>query len=345
MRPTRVLILYNEPTLPPGHRDYDSEHEVTYTVDEVAKALEPAGYQVLRLGVSHDPTDLLKGIRKARPDVVFNLFEGLPDWGDTEAYAIGLLEWLRVPYTGCPLQPILLARDKPLTKKLLRGAKLPTPDGFTIDELPVSHCPLDWPVILKPSNQDASVGVDQASVVTDLDALNDRAAYLLENFGPPVLAEEFIDGREFCLGLVEMPELVCLPVAEIEFTGAKSGHWPIITYDAKWKPDSSDYEVTPPKYPAENVPRRLEVKLITLAKKVFRLLGCRDYARVDFRVRPTGQPYILEVNPNPDYSPIAGVSGGLESANIDWGWYTVQLVRQTLARGRRAAGAVASAVG
>ena len=101
MRRTRVLILYNEPTLPRDHPDAESEYEVLHTAEAVANALEPAGFRVLRLGVSRDPAELLRGLRKARPDVVFNLFEGLPDSGETEAYAVGLLEWLGMPYTGC----------------------------------------------------------------------------------------------------------------------------------------------------------------------------------------------------------------------------------------------------
>jgi D-alanine-D-alanine ligase len=336
MRPTRVLIVHNELTLPTDHRDADSEHEVIYTADEVTKALEPAGFQVTRLGVGRNPADLIKGVRKARPDVVFNLFEGLPDWGDTEAYCVGLLEWLGVPHTGCPVQPILLARNKPLAKKLFRGARLPTPDAFTLDAVPVADCPLDWPVILKPSNQDASVGVDQGSVVTSLEALNDRAAYLLDNYGPPVLAEEYIPGREFSVGVVEAPDLRCLPVAEMEFVDVEPGRWPIVTYDAKWKPGTPDYEMSPPAYPARDVPPKVAAKLGTLAKKAFRLVGCRDYARVDFRVKPSGRPYILEVNPNPDFSPMAGLSGGLEASGILWESFAVQVVQRALARGRRA---------
>lgn len=345
MRSLRVLILYNEPTLPTDHRDADSEHEVTFTADEVAKALERSNFQVQRLGVSCNPEEMVKGIRKARPDVVFNLFEGLPNWGDTEAYVVGLLEWLRVPYTGSPLQPIFLARNKPLAKRLFRGAKLPTPEFITIDELPVQELPLDWPVILKPSDQDASVGIDQASVVTNLDSLHERAAYLLDNYGGPVLAEEFISGREFCIGLVEAPELRCLPIAELEFIGTDPDVWPIITYDAKWKPGTPDYETTPPKYPANNVSPKLAARLHTLAKKAFRVLGCRDYARVDFRVRLSGKPFILEVNPNPDFSPVAGLAGGLESAGLAWDRFAVQLVQRALDRGQRVEMPTAAVVG
>ena len=95
MRATRVLILYNQPTLPADHRDADSEHEVLYTAEQVEKALAAAGYTVGRLAVDRDPAQLVGGIRKARPDVVFNLFEGLPDWGDTEAYAVNWARYWR----------------------------------------------------------------------------------------------------------------------------------------------------------------------------------------------------------------------------------------------------------
>src|SRR5947209_10773511 len=146
MRATRVLILHNQPTLPADHRDADSEHELLDTVAQVETALAQAGYAVGRLAVDRDPRVLVAGLRKARPDVVFNLFEGLPDHGHTEAYAVGVLEWLGLPYTGCPFQPLALARNKPLTKQLLKGAGLPTPEFFTVETLPVPTHPLAWPV-------------------------------------------------------------------------------------------------------------------------------------------------------------------------------------------------------
>jgi D-alanine-D-alanine ligase len=334
MRSTRVLILYNEPTLPPDHRDADSEHEITFTVEKVGQALKAAGFHVSQVGVSRDVGALIAGVRRARPDVVFNLFEGLPDWGDTEAFAVGALEWLGVPYTGCPFQSLCLARHKPLAKQLLRGAGLPTPDFFLIDALPAPPCPLDWPIIVKPSNQDASVGLDQGSVVTSQEELERRAAYVLENYGGPVLAEAFVPGREFNVGVVERPELTALPLSEIRFVSQEPGFWPIVTYDAKWKPGTPDYEATPPVYADPEVSPALRARLGRLAEQAFRLLGCRDYARVDFRVRPPAKPYILEVNPNPDFSPLAGLAGALGAAGIPWAEFTVGMVRRALARGR-----------
>ena len=330
----QVLVLYNQPVLPADHGDADSEHEIVFTVETVAGYLTEAGFDVSRLGVSRDPSALLSDLRRGRPDVVFNLFEGLADQGGTEAYAAGLLEWLGIPYTGCPFQTLCVARDKPWTKRLLKGAGLTTADFFVVEDGPVEECPIGWPVIVKPGTQDASVGLDQSSVVTDLERLNERVAYLLESYGPPVLVEEFIRGREFNVGLIETPELRALPVSEIVFVDEEPGYWPIVTYDAKWKPGFARLRGD-----AGEVSGRCLLApvpaLHALAKQAFRLLGCRDYARVDFRVRPNGKPCILEVNPNPDFSPTAGLAGGLVSAGLTHAQFAVELVQAALARGQR----------
>jgi D-alanine-D-alanine ligase len=334
MRSQRVLVLYNEPVLPENHPDAYSEREILYTAEIVDNHLSQAGFEVVRLGVGRDPSALLAGLREHEPDVVFNLFEGLADQYSTEAHVAGLLDWIGIPYTGCPHETLCLARSKHRTKHLLAGAGLPTPQFFVVDALPVPPCTLGWPVIVKPAEQDASIGVDQGSVVTDQKSLSRRAAYLLEQYGPPVLVEEFIPGREFNVAVVQVPDLRVLPISEIAFVENKPGYWPIVTYDAKWNPGTTDYEATPPLYPA-NITARLAERLTNLSRKAFQLLGCRDYARVDFRVRPTGRPYILEVNPNPDFNPDAGLSGALQTAGITHEQLTVELVWNALGRKRK----------
>jgi D-alanine-D-alanine ligase len=191
---------------------------------------------------------------------------------------------------------------------------------------------LTWPVIVKPADQDASIGLDQGSVVTNQKQLNERVAALFQTYGPPVLVEEFISGREFNVSVIEVPELQVLPIGEILFTDKDPKFWPLVTYDAKWKPGTRDFESTPPSYPAEVAPRQRD-RIGELAKQAFRLLGCRDYARVDFRLRPSGKPYILEVNPNPDYHPTAGLPASLELAEMTHDKFTVDLVHAALARG------------
>jgi D-alanine-D-alanine ligase len=330
----RILILYNEPVLAPDHPDYESEREVVDSAEIVAGHLSKAGFAVTCLGAGRDPQTVLARLGASRLDAIVNLYEGAADDLDTEDYMAALLEWLGIPFTGSPFRTLLLARNKHWTKLLLRGAGLPTPAFMVVAALPVPACTIRWPVIVKPAAQDASVGLDQGSVVRDQERLDARVEDLLERYGPPVLVEEFIPGREFNVGLVGWPTLRTLPIAEIVFKEPTPGEWAIVTYDAKWKPGSEADLATPPVCPAD-VAAPLAAKLETVARQAFRLLGCRDYARVDFRVAPSGEPYILEVNPNPDFHPSAGFARSLAAAGVAHAQFAVELVRAALARGKR----------
>src|SRR5438876_6974557 len=161
----QILILFNEPVLEPHHPEAESEHEVVDTARRVAEALGGAGYRVTRLGINTDPTPLLVALQTDCPDAVFNLFEGTGRQSESEAYLAGLLEWHGIPFTGCPATALLLARDKPKSKLCLRGAGLATPPSVVVDRLPVPAMPFGWPAMVKPANEDASIGLDQGSVV------------------------------------------------------------------------------------------------------------------------------------------------------------------------------------
>ena len=190
------------------------------------------------------PEELLAGLRDPRPDAVFNLYEGAGDYTITECYVAGLLDWLHLPFTGCPFQTLVYARSKHLTKHLFRGEGLPTAPFLVVEELPLPSCGLSWPVICKPAQQDASIGVDQSCVVTNLDALNARLNQMAHDFGFPILVEEFIMGREMTVALVEMPGLRVLPITEAMFPSGVPGYWPILSYDAKWNTESHEYNAT-----------------------------------------------------------------------------------------------------
>jgi D-alanine-D-alanine ligase len=326
-----VLILYNDPVLPLDHPDSDSENSIVEIAATMAKILEPAGYRTTALALKHDPSLLWRELHERKPDVVFNLYEGTLQDTESESYVAGLLQWSGIPFTGSPPAALTLARAKHTAKALLRGAGLPTADFFIVEELPVKSCPLEWPVIVKPAKQDASVGLAQDSVCTDQAQLEQRVRYILETYGAPVLVEAYIPGREFNVALLDLPELQYLPPAEIVFPTETPNFWAILTYEGKWKPGTSDYDLTPPKYPADITPA-LGRKLGGLAMKAFRLFGCRDYARVDFRLKAGGKPFILEVNPNPEISAHAGFSGCLSSAKIPHQDFILRLIEQALRR-------------
>ncbi len=333
MAEARVLILYNLPVLPIDHPDAESERDVLNTVAAVFEHLRSAGFEVRRAGIGHDPGSLIHLLENERPAVVFNLFEGAADDTRTEAYVAGILEWLRIPFTGSGSQALSLARNKPLTKCLLRGAGIPTPQAIVVEKLPLAALPPRWPVIIKPADQEASVGLDQGSVVADPRALEARLAELLARYPGPLLVEEYIAGREINVAVIQAPDLQVLPFSEILFMDRGSSRWPIVTYDAKWKTGSEEDRATRPQCPADVSPH-LASRLDAIGRNAFHRLGCRDYIRVDCRVNAAEQPFVLEVNTNPDFGPGAGLARELAAAGRPHGHFTLDLVRNALARGK-----------
>jgi D-alanine-D-alanine ligase len=325
-----VLVIHNKPVLPETHHEAASEHDIGQIAEFVGIRLEQAGYGVRLLPIDRNLGALREVLHEIEPDCVFNLFEGFADDAASEWQVARILERSGLPFTGALSESLRIANSKHLTKQLLREAGLPTPDSWVVERLPMSVTNLPWPVIAKPACRDGSVGIDRGSVVSDQPALEERVACLLAQYGPPVLVEQYIPGRELSVALVELPELVALPASEILFVGQDMSRCPIVTYDAKWTPGSSEYEATPPVYSAKIAPG-LADRLNDLACRAFRLVECRDYGRVDFRV-DQDRPYILEVNPNPCFSPGAGLAAAMHAAGRDHGEFTVELVRRATAR-------------
>jgi D-alanine-D-alanine ligase len=332
--PPRVLLLYNEPVLPADHPDAGSEHDILDTVADTFKILKAAGFNTAKLGVNYDPRPLLDELKTHPPDAVFNLFEGIATQPATEVSAAALLEWLNVPFTGCPSPCLALGRDKVRTKHLLAAAGLPTPDYAVIDEPPAPRWRRRWPAIVKPAYQDASVGIDQNSVVTSQKQLDDRVQHVLATFGPPVLVERFVAGREFHVNIIEdaaRPGVpLVLPLAEIAFD-ATPGRWPVYTFTAKWHEDSDEYRTAPLKAPVE-IPPDDFARLQLIAARSYRALQCRDYARIDVRMDADSKFYVLEMNPNPYLNSLALVNG-LAAVGRSHARLIVEMALAAIARG------------
>ena len=332
-----VLVLFNQPVLPLDHPDAGSEHDILDTVKNTVKVLEAAGFDVRELGVSYDPQPLLDEIKNHRPDAVFNLFEGLATQTGTEVSVAAFLEWQGVPFTGSPAACLALGRDKIRTKHLLAAAGLPTPEFKIVDALPAPAWGGGWPAIVKPACQDASVGIDQGSVVTTQAELDARVRYVLDHYGPPVLVERFVFGREFHANMIEygpdqpIRPVTLLPLAEIAFQHTNPKHWPVYTFTAKWNVDSDEYKATPLLEKVE-LSADAMAALRELGAKAFRLLQCRDYARLDVRMTPGGEFFVLEVNPNPYLNSQALVSG-MEALGRTHEHLVVDLALGALARG------------
>jgi D-alanine-D-alanine ligase len=336
MPPPAVLVLYNEPVLPPEHPEAPSEYDVLDTVSDTVKVLRAAGFAVRQLGINYDPQPLLEELKTYRPDAVFNLFEGIATQTATEVSAAALLEWLNIPFSGCPSLALAIGRDKIRSKHLLNAARLPTPHYRVVEGFPFPEWDGGWPAIVKPALQDASVGIDQESVVTDHAALAARVKFVRERYAGPVLIERFLSGREFHVNVIEdyrasgEAEMVVLPLAEIAFRGA-AGSWPVYTFTAKWDMESDEYKNSP-LVTAVELPAEQTAILHDVAKKAFRLLECRDFARLDVRLSETGEVFVLEVNPNPYLNSLALVKG-LEAIGRTQERFLVEMTLNTMARG------------
>jgi D-alanine-D-alanine ligase len=324
----QVLVLYNQPLLPRDHPDAESEHTVVEIAESTAKILKQHGFRAATLALGTDPTALWNALKKRKPDVVFNLYEGQGDNPETETYVAGLLEWSGIPYTGSPPGTLALARAKHKTKNLLQGAGLPTAAFVAVDVLPMPRHRLAYPLIVKPAAQDASVGVDQASVCTNAAQLHTRMRHVLKRYGAPAIVEEYIRGREINVSVVEFPKLRALSPVEIVLPDEKAGVWSIYTYACKWNAGTSEYEQSHSRFPADLSAAAIR-KLCQIALRAFRVLGCRDYARVDFRMTASGKPYILEVNPNPDITDVTCEEGPVRLTRSE---FVIGLVRHALLR-------------
>jgi len=325
----RVLIVYNQPVLPADHPEADSECEILSVADSIATHLGRGGFDVSRQAVGRDLAAIGDMLRESPPDVVVNLFEGFGDDPNSECRLAQLLEEQGIPFTGASSQSLWQAGRKDIAKQLFREAGLSTPASFVVDTLRFADCRLNWPVIVKPAFRDASVGINQASVVMDQDQLDKRVAHVANEYGFPVLVEEFIHGREISAAIVDGPELLVLPLVETLFV-SNNGNWPIDSYDAKWQPGSRDYEAASLQYPAELAPH-LADRVAEMAQGAFNVLGCRGFATADFRLSDDGTLYLLELNPNANLNPSRCLTELLSLAGIQYTDFLVQLVSSAAA--------------
>jgi D-alanine-D-alanine ligase len=184
-------------------------------------------------------------------------------------------------------------------------------------------------MIVKPMREDASIGITNESVVTNRNDLKRRVEYVLDEHDQPALIEEYIEGREINVSVVGNDELITFPVAEIDFSGLPSDYPKIVSYNSKWMYKTVEYEFTKAVCPAANLSKSEITNIQETAKKVYRLLGACDYARVDMRYKD-GIPYVLELNPNPDIASDVPEDTGFTRSAKAHGWEYGYLIRQII---------------
>ena len=283
-----------------------SETGVVEEMDDIKEALNSTGYKTTVMNVDSNVYRLIDYLKTEKPDLVFNLVESVENQAIHEMHVAGLYELMKVPYTGAGPLALGLALNKPRVKELLGFHGIRTPGSKVYRAGDKIGTPiLPFPLIVKPSCEDASVGIEDKSVVETVAELRRRVQFIVEEYEQPALVEEFIDGRELNVAILGSRHPMVLPISEIDFSGLTDTMRKIVTYEAKWMHGTIAYEGTKGVCPAQ-LPAKVEAEVKATALRCFHVIGCRDYARIDFRLSKSGIPYVLEVNPNPDISADAG---------------------------------------
>ena len=281
------------------------------TVEAIETALEAEGNRVVRVPVLLDGK-WIDRVKRGKFDVAFNMCEGIDGVAELEPPVIGVLELFGIPYTGGSSYTTSLTLRKHAVNALLEHAGLPVPSWIRLrrgDRIKS----VGYPAIVKPAAEDASIGVEQRSVVRTAKALKARVEAMFESFDE-VLVQRYIEGRELNVGVVGD---TVLPISEIDFTRMPKGLWPIVTYRSKWEQGIDEDLGSVSRCPAD-LPAKAANEVRRVALEAWRLVAGNGYGRVDMRIDEENRPWILEVNCNPDIAPDAGLARMARAAGIDY---------------------------
>ena len=355
-----VVIIFNEPTLvTESGRKYISENgqiqqlatkaEVLAVAnraeidmsevgvleerEHVQRALQQEGYKATLFNMNGDVQRLLDFVKQKQPDVIFNLCESIANESAHEMHIAGLYELLGIPYTGAPAFVLGSCLNKARTKEILAFHGIKTARFAIVKNIGElqEDLGLKYPLIVKPSREDASTGIDNGSVVEDLASLKKKVRGIFSEYDQPALIEEYINGRELNVAIVGNKRPIVFPISEIDFSGLPANYPKIVTYNAKWMQGTIEYTGTVGVCPAP-IPAELEKKVKEIALKCYKVMGLRDYGRVDLRIDKNLVPYVLEVNPNPDLSDDAGFARSARTYGMSFEDTVAKIVEYALER-------------
>jgi D-alanine-D-alanine ligase len=320
-----VILLYS---VDPDWTQVEKD-EVIHLTKQLADALVDMGHPMVLVPIEND--DIVGRLDCFDPagHIVFNWCEGLPGIEQSEWLVAKKLEMLGFTFTGADSETLALAYDKYRVKVLLDQSHIPTPAWRVFN----SPEPCDWkmfPAIVKPINEHCSMGITRDSVALNQAELKKRISFVLDQYSQPALVEDFIDGREFHVSVWGNENLTVLPPAEMDFSFFGDAKDRLCNYDAKFIPGSEHYEKIETLLPAPLTSDETEA-LEQVCKNAYMALGCRDYARMDIRLR-NNIFYVLDVNPNADISIDASMACAAEVAGISYGQMGSRIVSMAVRR-------------
>jgi D-alanine-D-alanine ligase len=337
------VVLFNEATIEEIEGSYEKAYPSTVLREEVGaieEALREGGFNPYLLPIENFSKELVQTLSRLSPKFVFNLCEQLNGKPELEMCVAGLLELMGIPYTGSGPLALGLALGKHQVKQTLRAAGVWSARGYVLAR---GHKPdprwNHYPVMVKPAHEDGSLGINSGSVCFDYAQLEKQASYIHNIYVQEALVEEYLDGREFNVSILGDRNPEVLAISEIDFSGMPKDEPRIVSYRGKWDEESPMYRGTEPICPAV-LPKRLENRIKDIALRSYKCVGCRDYARIDMRTNAGGQLRVLEVNPNPDISPMAGFARAARVAGYSYSDVILRISQFAIERGATIASTV-----
>ncbi|MFH0770960.1 MAG: ATP-grasp domain-containing protein [Candidatus Peregrinibacteria bacterium] len=308
------------------------EQELTQVGQKIEQTLTERGFRVSFFDFN-DVMGAIQQLKDSDVDILFNVCERLNDSSLLEPHAASLFDILQIPYTGSNPFTLSLCIDKIRVKKLLSYHGIPTPRwdyAYDVDD-DISE-DLCYPLIVKPANTDNSIGITNKSVVTDKRQLREQLAHVIREIGSPALIEEYIEGDEYNVSILgnEEDDLRVLPLSRSSFKNLPKGYWHIYSYDAKWSEKPVYRNITVQK-PAK-IGKKLESLISEIALDTYNILDCHDYGRIEIRTDEEGNPYVLELNPNPSIHTGESVPSCAELVGLNYGDFLEEIIKLAIKR-------------
>jgi D-alanine-D-alanine ligase len=333
-RRLHIAVLVDPGMIAADDPQFTASSDTTLTEYHVCEALRLRGHEVEVLGAERDILAVAQKLRDRQPDLVFNLTEQFCGDRRMDKHLATLLEMLDLPFTGAGAMGLLLARDKRLCKQILALHHIRVPDFISLPYGRAVRVPrhLRYPVVVKPVFEDGSEGIAKASLVHNAEALRERAAFVHERWQQPVIAEEYIEGRELYVGVLGNKRLTVLPPRECFFQ-AEGGEGPVIlTYRCKWNREYREkWKIT---FGHAELDPLLLRHIARVCKRAYRVLQLQDYGRMDLRLTPDGRVVVLEANPNPDIAYGEEVAEAADKIGLDYESLIDRIIHLALARYR-----------
>jgi len=334
----KIIVLYDRVLVDEGDDQASSDKSpVVRTLDkkeveeEVAEALVKLGHEPVMYELDGSHKSLL-GLGRADCDLIFNLAESFADDDTSDFKIAALLELLGKKYTGSGSHGLMLAQDKAVAKKIFafHGIHTPTFAKCYRGRLDFSH-DLQFPVIVKPSREDGSIGIEFSAVVNSIRELMERMDWLHTNFDSPVLIEEYIEGREMYAGIIGNDKPQALPIIELDLSKLPEGTPRIAAAEVKWGKGTRAYRDTKSAVATDLADETAQL-LQQTAVAAYQALELRDYGRVDMRLQPDGRVQVIEVNPNPWLASRAEFAMAARKSGRTYTQLVAEIVELALAR-------------